>query len=174
MDQDVNRYDILGDSYTFSKVTNDHSIQVYTQPMKLQIKIDKQDIETNKSKNGDAVISGAEYGIYSDSKCTDLIEKLTVDNNGYATSSELLLVEYSNGNYVYHETYYVKEIKAPTGYNIDTNVYTVYQNTATQNVKVATQTVTSKERVIKNDIEIIKNLEKNRFNFKTKLIRCCI
>ena len=169
VDQDVNRYDILGDSYTFSKVTNDHSIQVYTQPMKLQIKIDKQDIETNKSKNGDAVISGAEYGIYSDSKCTDLIEKLTVDNNGYATSSELLLVEYSNGNYVYHETYYVKEIKAPTGYNIDTNVYTVYQNTATQNVKVATQTVTSKERVIKNDIEIIKNLEKTDSTLKQNL-----
>ena len=169
VEQNINNFNMLGDSYTFSNITTDHSIQVYTLPMRVRIKIDKQDIETGKTIQGDAVFAGAEYTIYKDAGCTQYVEKLTLDSNGYATSSDLLLVDYVNGSYIYNETYYVKETKAPTGYNIDTNVYPVYQDTLTQNVKVAEQTVTSKELIIKNNIEIVKYIEKTDSTLKQKL-----
>ena len=169
VEQNINNFNMLGDSYTISNMSSNHSVQVYTLPMRIRIKIDKQDKETGKTIQADAKFEGAEYSIYKDANCTNLVEKLTVDKNGYATSSDLLLVDYVNGSYNYTETYYVKETKAPTGYNIDTNVYTVYQNTANQNVKVAEQTVTSQEQVIKNSIEITKYIEETDSTLKQKL-----
>ena len=169
VEQNINNFNMLGDSYTISNISSNHSVQVYTLPMRIRIKIDKQDKETGKTIQADAKFEGAEYSIYKDANCTNFVEKLTVDKNGYATSSDLLLVDYVNGSYNYTETYYVKETKAPTGYNIDTNVYTVYQNTASQNVKVAEQTVTSKEKVIKNSIEITKYIEETDSTLKQKL-----
>ena len=47
----------------------------------------------------------AVYGIYSDKACTDLVDKITTDGNGYVKSKELVA-----------GTYYVKEITAPYGY----------------------------------------------------------
>ena len=169
VEQNINDFNMLGDSYTISNISSNHSVQVYTLPMRIRIKIDKQDIETGKTIQADAKFEGAEYSIYKDANCANFVEKLTVDKNGYATSSDLLLVDYVNGSYNYTETYYVKETKAPTGYNIDTNVYTVYQNTESQNVKVAEQTVTSKEQVIKNSIEITKYIEETDSTLKQKL-----
>ena len=169
VEQNINNFNMLGDSYTISNISSNHSVQVYTLPMRIRIKIDKQDKETGKTIQADAKFEGAEYSIYKDANCTNFVEKLTVDKNGYATSSDLLLVDYVNGSYNYTETYYVKETKAPTGYNIDTNAYRVYQNTASQNVKVAEQTVTSKEKVIKNSIEITKYIEETDSTLKQKL-----
>ena len=169
VEQNINNFNMLGDSYTISNISSNHSVQVYTLPMRIRIKIDKQDKETGKTIQADAKFEGAEYSIYKDANCTNFVEKLTVDKNGYATSSDLLLVDYVNGSYKYTETYYVKETKAPTGYNIDTNAYRVYQNTASQNVKVAEQTVTSKEIVIKNSIEITKYIEETDSTLKQKL-----
>lgn len=55
-------------------------------------------------------IKGAVFGIYSDSDCTKLVEKLTTNANGYAKSSELTI-----------GTYYVKEITAAPGYVVSAN-----------------------------------------------------
>ena len=58
-------------------------------------------------------LSGAVYGVYSDSGCTNLVTTLTTDGSGNARA-ELAL-----------GTYYVKEITASNGYQLDPNVYTV-------------------------------------------------
>lgn len=72
--------------------------------------------------NPNYVLGGAQYGIYSDSGCTNLVGTLVTDANGYASSSALTI-----------GTYYVKEINASVGYSLDSNIYTVevgsYQTT---------------------------------------------
>ena len=67
---------------------------------------------TKVNENGDA-LEGAEYGIYSDAACTQLVEKLTSAKTAVESS------ELSGG------TYYVKEITAPSGYLKDNTVYEV-------------------------------------------------
>ncbi|HJD45280.1 MAG TPA: VaFE repeat-containing surface-anchored protein [Candidatus Mediterraneibacter norfolkensis] len=55
----------------------------------------------------------AEYGIYTDEDCEDKVGTLTTDGSGNSGKIELDTGEY-----------YIKETKAPTGYALDTNVYT--------------------------------------------------
>ncbi|WP_455541911.1 SpaA isopeptide-forming pilin-related protein, partial [Intestinibacter sp.] len=77
-----------------------------------QISITK--VDENKT---DKILAGAEFGVYSDKECTQLITKITTTANGEDLSSKLLL-----------GTYYVKEVKAPEGYVIDDTIYTVDLN----------------------------------------------
>ena len=67
------------------------------------------------SGNGCYSLKGAVYGLYSDPACKRLLEKLTTDASGNATSAE----EYEPG------TYYLKEISPSPGYLLDTNTYTI-------------------------------------------------
>ena len=60
-------------------------------------------------------LKGAEYGVYRNSDCTGRAGTLVTDISGNTDSLEL-----DEG------TYYVKEIKAPRGYALDNNIYTVY------------------------------------------------
>lgn len=106
-----------------------------------KIKVLKQDSDTNSCKNqGQTSLIGAKYGVY-DSNNT-LVDTLIIDSNCSAISKDLPF-----GNYK------VKELSAPTGYNIDTKVYDV--NITDTNVVE----VVSKENVIKNDISILKQYE---------------
>ena len=59
-------------------------------------------------------LAGAEYGIYSDSSCTNLVATMTTGDDGSATSKALVA-----------GTYYVKERKAPYGYVLSDAVHTV-------------------------------------------------
>jgi uncharacterized surface anchored protein len=68
------------------------------------IEVIKKDSETN------ANLSGAVFGIYNSSN--QEVERLTTDINGHAVSGNLILGTYS-----------VKEITAPQGYIINTNVF---------------------------------------------------
>lgn len=70
------------------------------------IRIEKTDSETGEK------LAGAEFGIYSDSDCTRLVQSLITDENGEAVSKEL-----NEG------TYYIKELKAPAGYATDVTVH---------------------------------------------------
>ena len=74
-------------------------------------KVSANDAVTNG--NSYYSLSGAAYGVYSNPGCTNLVKTLTTDGSGNA-SAELEL-----------GTYYIKEISASTGYQLDTNVYTV-------------------------------------------------
>ncbi|HEM3202379.1 TPA: LPXTG cell wall anchor domain-containing protein [Streptococcus suis 8830] len=60
-----------------------------------------------------APLAGAVFGIYSDAKTKQLVDIVTTNADGYAISTK-----------VGKGTYYLKEITAPTGYSLNTNVYT--------------------------------------------------
>ena len=76
-------------------------------------------------------LKGAEYSIYSNQDCTDYIDKLITDENGYAEKDGLKL-----------GTYYVKETKASPGYALDKTVYTVDLTAGSGNLEYQ---ITSKE-----------------------------
>lgn len=59
-------------------------------------------------------LEGAEYGLYSDAKCTKLVHKFSTDAKGQADKDG-----FNAG------TYYLKELKAPKGYALDTKVHTI-------------------------------------------------
>lgn len=59
-------------------------------------------------------LEGAVYGIYSDETCSTLVNTLQTDANGDTATIEVKCGQY-----------YVKEIQAPEGFAMDTNVYPV-------------------------------------------------
>lgn len=67
------------------------------------------------------IVSGAVYGIYSDSNCTNEIGTMTTDENGEAHYSVDCP---STGS----DTYYIKEKTSPAGYKISSDIYTVIVN----------------------------------------------
>ena len=129
---------------------------------KMQIVIYKEDSETGNVTQGDAHLEGAEYTIYRDEACTDAVETVTIAKNEDGTYSA------TSGWYLVGK-YYVKETKAPEGYLIDEKVYPVEQDPAGQTIEYTTHTITSKEYVIRNDIEIVKNLEETDSTEKQSL-----
>ena len=130
--------------YRYSDITN--------VAKKMQITIYKEDIETGTTTQGDAHLEGAEYTLYRDEACTDSIETVTIQKNADGTYSA------TSGWYLVG-TYYVKETRAPEGYLIDNNKYTVSQDPTRQTGEFSSHTITSKDEVKRNDIDITKYLE---------------
>lgn len=87
-------------------------------PVKAYIKVKTENIgygELTKTDESSGVkLSGAVYGIYSDSGCTNRVQTMTTDGNGYAKSAALVA-----------GIYYVKEITAPKGYVLSGKVHTL-------------------------------------------------
>ena len=129
---------------------------------KMQITIYKEDIETGATTQGDAHLEGAKYTIYKDADCTDEVETIAIQKNENGTYSA------TSGWYL-SGTYYVKETEAPEGYLLDENVYTVSQDPASQTEEYSYHTVTSKDEVKRNSIEIVKNLEETDSTEKQSL-----
>lgn len=77
-------------------------------------------------------LANAVFGIYEDKECTKLIDKVTTNENGYAVSTN-----------VGAGIYYVKELVAPTGYSLNTEVYEIKANWTTATTTV-TGTVTDR------------------------------
>ncbi|NSG23515.1 VaFE repeat-containing surface-anchored protein [Blautia wexlerae] len=78
-------------------------------------KIQKSSSNTTITKSNDCYsIAGATYGVYSDKGCTKSVATLTTDSNGNTDTVELRAA-----------TYFVKETKAPKGFQLDKNVYTL-------------------------------------------------
>ena len=75
----------------------------------------------HKVNDVDTKLAGAEFTLYSDADCTDVLKKGTTDSNGILTMEQLTI----------GETYYLAETKAPNGYRLplDSNgkpvVYTI-------------------------------------------------
>lgn len=59
-------------------------------------------------------LAGAEYSVYKDENCTQIVDKIVTDENGHGELDELAIGKY-----------WVKETKAPDGYTIDPEVYEV-------------------------------------------------
>lgn len=85
---------------------NGEIINLVMENRKVKGKLEIIKIDANSSKR----LQGAEFGIYDKDK--KLIEVITTDENGSATSSEL---DYGQ--------YYYRELKSPEGYVVDGNFY---------------------------------------------------
>ena len=74
-------------------------------PVKAYIKVKTENIgygELTKTDESSGVkLSGAVYGIYSDSGCTNRVQTMTTDGNGYAKSAALTLETKSKDNAVF-------------------------------------------------------------------------
>lgn len=116
---------------------------------KMKITIHKEDEETGEVTQGDAKLDGAEYTIYRDEACTDAIETVTIQDLQAETKWYLV------------GTYYIKETKAPEGYNLDGEVYKVVQVPSEQTQEFSYHEITSTERVEKGNIYIVKYQENN-------------
>lgn len=92
-------------------------------------------------------VANATYGLYADSACASLYDKLTTNADGKGTFAKSVDVG---------KTYYIKEITAPTGYELDETVYPVITNEENSTVETAViQTIY--EDAIKADLKIKKS-----------------
>ena len=101
-------------------------IKFYTPKYKLEI--EKIDEEKNK-------LVGAKFNLCSDSKCNDVIAVLKSGDNGKVTYE----VEMAG-------TYYIKEIEAPKGYELDSKIYSINVSDSNSSAKI---TMTNKARNMK-------------------------
>ena len=75
-------------------------------------------------------LEGAVFGIYADEACTQLIDTVVTNEDGFAESAQVAA-----------GTYYLKEISAPAGYTINEQVYTI-EASLTSSTKTTTATTT--------------------------------
>ena len=106
------RYDCYG--YIYSGEGQDIG-QFYAKLAVGNGKIQKSSSNTGITESNDCYsIAGATYGVYADKSCKEQLATLTTDNSGNTETVELKTA-----------TYYVKETKAPKGFQLDKNVYTL-------------------------------------------------
>ena len=136
------------------KITEDGSdseeVNTYNAPtvketaQKMQIRLQKVDKETGKGEaQGTATLKGAKYEIRNAKD--EVVETLTTDEKGKATSKELPIA-----------TYTVKETKASNGYILDEKTYTVKGEATDSVTRVFQYDVKSQETPQKIQIELSK------------------
>ncbi len=105
-------------------------------------KIQKVSTNTEITNDNDCYsLSGATYGVYSDKGCTQSVTALITDGNGNTNAVELRA-----------GTYYVKEEKAPKGFQLDKHIYTLTVNVG----ETATLQVGDTPKVTNIGIELFK------------------
>nr|MBR4281065.1 Cna B-type domain-containing protein [Clostridia bacterium] len=91
-------------------------------------------------------LSGAVFGVYSDQNCQTKIGEMTTDANGEATYANLEA----------NRQYWVKEITAPEGYELNTQTYSVYVNANAENTVNGGNPVTNNVKQEKGSISLTK------------------
>ncbi|EHL5772077.1 Cys-Gln thioester bond-forming surface protein [Listeria monocytogenes] len=124
-------------------------LNVTNKAISFQVRVKKADTETGDTAQGDANLVGAKYGVYEDAAATKLLDEITIGQDLTATSKKILLGGAS-------KTVYVKETKAPTGYNIDKTIYPVKIDQKDDVTELLLGNATSKDTVIKGGFELIK------------------
>ena len=112
---------------------------------------------TKQDEESGVKLSGAVYGIYSDSSCTNLVDKLTTGSDGKAKSKALVA-----------GTYYVKEITAPKGYVLSDKVHTLTVKAG----QTTSFTATDKEQLgaitIYKEGEVLSGWDGTNFTYEMK------
>lgn len=141
IDSTVRKVSVKAAETTLLNVTN--------KAISFQVKVKKTDSETGDTAQGDASLVGAKYGIYEDAAATKLLDEIIIGQDLTATSKKILLGGAS-------KTVYVKETKAPPGYNIDKTIHPVKIDQKDDVTELLLGNATSKDTVIKGGFELIK------------------
>ncbi|HHZ8018013.1 TPA: SpaA isopeptide-forming pilin-related protein [Enterococcus faecalis] len=112
-----------------------------------KITLYKEDKETGKQPQGSATLEGAVYGLFETNG--KKIKEVTLKKSGEKVTGSFENIK------IMHD-YYVQEVKAPNGYNLDNTKYPVNLAYAGQDKEIALKELTVKDQVIKGGIELIK------------------
>lgn len=108
------------DTVFYRRITEEGANSAIESNAPISIPIDEQPaygyIGINKMNNNRKGVAGAEYGLYSDATAKTLLSSLITDSDGKGVF---------NFKADINKTYYIKEIKAPTGYPLDSTIYPV-------------------------------------------------
>ncbi|OJG77531.1 LPXTG-domain-containing protein cell wall anchor domain [Enterococcus pallens] len=107
----------------------------------------KEDKETGNQPQGSAKLDGAVYGLFETNG--QKVKEVTLKQTGDKVTGSFENIQ------IMHD-YYVQEIKAPEGYNVDGTKYPVNIAYAGQDQTVAVQSMSLKDQVIKGGVEIVK------------------
>lgn len=107
----------------------------------------KEDKETGNQPQGSARLEGAVYGLFETNG--QKMKEVTLKKSGDKVTGSFENMQ------IMHD-YYVQEIKAPEGYNLDPTKYPVNIAYAGQDKEVAVQSMMLKDQVIKGGVEIVK------------------
>ena len=80
----------------------------------------KKNLESTTGDLGDSKIEDVEFEIYSDSDCKNLVTTLKTDTTGQTPLTD----------YLPYNTYYIKEVRASEGTNLNTKIYSVTPDNA--------------------------------------------
>ncbi|WP_434309439.1 MSCRAMM family protein [Hominifimenecus sp. rT4P-3] len=125
-------------------------------PMKGQIRIAKEDEESGKIPQGDATLEGAVYGLFAR---TDIIRP---DHSGllFRAGEQVGQAIIKNGAAEFTElplgTYFIKELEAPEGYQLNAAEYDVVLSGEDQTKSLVFQEVTVKDAVKKRRVHLLK------------------
>lgn len=171
VEQDLASYNVLGtNTYTFKDVSADHEIKVVCSSRRVNFIVNKTDAKTVNKTQGDATFKDAVYGVYTDAECRNLVTTVTLNEQGTGVSeSEVDISRVENGEYAYNEDYYIKEITAPAGYNLNEQVNHVTLDVANLTSILTTLTSNTNDTIITNSIELTKYLEKTDSVLKKEL-----
>lgn len=153
---------ILDDTIASVTITPNTTISV-SQTNDIQkgiIKLEKIDKDTGSKPQGYATLENARYGLYARE---DIVNPI---NNQVIIAKDTLIAErYTNVNgqmsditNLYLGKYYVKELSASNGYELNEEKINVDLTYGGQTIKVVTQSVISKETVITGNISISKGI----------------
>lgn len=109
---------------------------------KVKLTAVKIDEETGKVAQGNAILEGAVYGVYSDVACTKLIKSYTTDKN-YQFETDYMRCG---------KTYYLKEITSPKGYLKNDKVYDIVADGTNFTAEYNSVEKQVSERPIKGDV----------------------
>ncbi|EOS7866231.1 LPXTG cell wall anchor domain-containing protein [Enterococcus hirae] len=112
-----------------------------------RLELVKKDKETGNQPQGSARLDGAVYGLFETNG--QKVKEVTLKKSGDKVTGSFENMQ------IMHD-YYVQEIKAPEGYNLDPTKYPVNISYAGQEKEVAVQSMTLKDQVIKGGFDLIK------------------
>ena len=138
-------------TYEYTKIDKSKKIKLKVK----KVDIDRKDTDSPDYTQGDAKLEGAEFEIYRDRDCKDLVTTITVDHkdgDGYWCAET---------GTIRTATFYAKESKAPEGYLKDDNIYTFEAVNTEQSIELEPKEVVSKETVSRGSLKIVKYDEGN-------------
>ena len=112
---------IYGGTVPYQRCAGTWTIKTAPRTMSMYVRVHKHNGNPEITKNNECYaqdLSGAVYGVFSDELCTNKVGEMTTDANGNALLQNITV---NSGSYLF-----VKELKAPKGFALDSKIYPVY------------------------------------------------